>query len=696
MTSFIGATIGGYVIKEQLGVGGMGAVFFAQMDNRPPVALKVLQVGGGQELKAASKRFLDEATAATAIESEYLVPILSSGFDETCGPYIVYEYVPGGSLREKLNKKGKLTKDEVLEELAPSLLGALADLHECEVFHRDVKPDNILCCGNGKYLLGDLGLATFEGRQAKTRTGTFVGTPGYIAPERLKSERDDNGKLADIYAAAVVLVETLTGTSPFRARRPVDVVKEQMTRVVKPAELTAIGVPKQMASVLARALSIEPSQRPQSCKDFLVGLQEDLSHFVAKTQLNVAAPEVKSPILSKRRPYLARFVALVALVLVFYQMYSGTKPQSANNMARVVGLEDRFLRWTNEIHALRKEPKANPKALRRLRDIHRSFHRLVDYSSPDANLVSFEAELLRTYYELGLWKTNLLADVLVESSSHLFSLERSVRLSADWIACWHIHLLLRLRNARNAKSKKASLAIEAALESHLLLEGVTASFLKFIEKIHRELTLQSPQITAVKEYTQVLNVARKGAKQEFENALNLGRKLDSSGLNKIPGQRTESLSQLVVRRDTYCDRVLETYWLSKSQFAVPLLFDGALSAHLRSITEVFRARWGLSKKLLTNPDYDWGPNFDERFFIEDSLVMFRAVAWQSRELKGLDAWISDLEIHDETRNLMKMVSTVQQKVLKTGLLKEVLPAFPENSPPCHHVEDTNHESGYIR
>ena len=171
-----------YKIGELLGQGGMGAVFLVTKEqSAKKVAYKQLlrTENQSQDSVEAGLRLRDEARATNKVNHPGLVRLLDSGEDESNGPFIVYEYIAGGTLAQYLSSRGPMALDEFLDKLATPLLEAMTLLHEAGVVHRDIKPDNIFRRQDGSFALGDLGLAFFEGREAKTKTGLIVGTPGY-------------------------------------------------------------------------------------------------------------------------------------------------------------------------------------------------------------------------------------------------------------------------------------------------------------------------------------------------------------------------------------------------------------------------------------------------------------------------------------------------------------------------------------
>ena len=273
--SFLGD--GDVELKEILGKGGMGVVYRGRqvvLDREVAVKMLLFQNLPERERQDAANRLHDEARAAARIRHKNLVEIISMGVDESHGPYIVYEYLPGSTLKDKVEKDGPMEWKTFYEKVGRGLLQALGELHKVGVIHRDVKPENVLQSANGSYKLGDLGLALFQGRSANTIAGTLYGTPGYLAPERVCDESGQLGTGSDLYSAAVLMVEAVTGSLPFHGRSSVEIISDQLKRKVDGKSLAGRGLPREVSRVLARALSRNPQRRPKTAAQFIELLDE--------------------------------------------------------------------------------------------------------------------------------------------------------------------------------------------------------------------------------------------------------------------------------------------------------------------------------------------------------------------------------------------------------------------------------------
>ena len=267
---------GRYTIGRILGQGGMGAVVAAEdKESDRAVAVKILLAPehSSHELSDLACRLRDEAAACQAVKSEHLVEILDQGHDDVYGPFVVFEKLGGKTLRDEL-KNGPLPLAKARDRVIVPLLEGLAALHEGSFVHRDIKPENLLLASSGKFKIGDLGLAFFDAREAHTKTGCIVGTPGFVAPELLTGQADKPTARADVYGAAVLIVETLTGQLPFIGKNAAEILKEQLQRELSEDELQKLGVPKELCHPLHRSLRLEPKERYDSGAELLQALKE--------------------------------------------------------------------------------------------------------------------------------------------------------------------------------------------------------------------------------------------------------------------------------------------------------------------------------------------------------------------------------------------------------------------------------------
>ncbi len=221
----------GYDLLEPIGRGGMGVVFKArQRALGRLVALKQIRAGLDAD-PSELLRFQTEAEAAARLAHPNIVRVFDVGVQDG-SPYIAMELVEGNSLAQRLGA-GPLQPPEAAV-LVEKLARALDHAHVHGVVHRDLKPANILLTADLTPRIVDFGLVKFEGAAALTQTGAIIGTPRYMAPEQ--SVGGPAGYAVDIYALGVILYECLTGSPPFDADTPLELIEQvRNTEPVAPA-----------------------------------------------------------------------------------------------------------------------------------------------------------------------------------------------------------------------------------------------------------------------------------------------------------------------------------------------------------------------------------------------------------------------------------------------------------------------------
>jgi serine/threonine protein kinase len=273
--------VGNYDIIEPLGQGGMGVVYKA-FDQRLQrvVALKVLLLfASGLAPKEHLARFRLEALAVAKLQEPHIVQIYDIGEDEGY-PYIVLEYVAGGTLAEKLRTEGPMIPRAAAETVA-KLARAVHHAHTQGVLHRDLKPSNVLLTPDGQPKVADFGLAKIQELPKEdaplTLSGMIVGTPSYMAPEQAASELEAIGPAADIYSLGAMLYELLTGRPPFQGKSVMGTLSQIATgQVVAPHTLKpAVGL--ELSAICLKCLEKEPRKRYNSAKE----LAEDLERWLA-------------------------------------------------------------------------------------------------------------------------------------------------------------------------------------------------------------------------------------------------------------------------------------------------------------------------------------------------------------------------------------------------------------------------------
>lgn len=254
---------------EEIGRGGFGIVYQCTepaLDR--VVAVKVLT----GELDEDRQRFIREQRAMGRLSDHpNIVAVLRVGETDGGHPFLVMEYQRHGSLEDRIARRGPLPLSEVLR-LGVKIAGALQTAHRADVIHRDVKPGNILFTEYGEPALTDFGIAHIPG-SFTTSSGTFTGSPAFIAPEVLSGEAPTAA--SDVYGLGATLFCALTGHAAFERHTGEDVVTQFLRIASESApDLSENGVPADVAAAVARAMSRNPGDRPSA-----LGLGEELERM---------------------------------------------------------------------------------------------------------------------------------------------------------------------------------------------------------------------------------------------------------------------------------------------------------------------------------------------------------------------------------------------------------------------------------
>jgi serine/threonine protein kinase len=278
-------TITGYRNLEEIGRGGFALVYRGeQIALRRTVAIKV--VSGLDVDPSRLRRFERECAAIGSLSSHpHVVSVYDAGTTIEGLPFLSMEYLPEGSLADRLKKKGPLDPDDVIE-IGIQLCGALEAAHNSDVLHRDIKPENILVGGQAQVKLADFGIAFVADTTSHTATGTMVGTVKHSAPEVLGGSRATVA--SDVYSLGSTMFALLTGTAPFWRASDESAMPAMLRATRDPLpDLREHGVPSAFAAVIERACAKNTRDRYQSAAEFgaaLQGIQPQLGDSVTPMQ----------------------------------------------------------------------------------------------------------------------------------------------------------------------------------------------------------------------------------------------------------------------------------------------------------------------------------------------------------------------------------------------------------------------------
>lgn len=318
----------GFEILGELGRGGMGVVYRARQINlKRVVALKMI-LSGAHARKEDLDRFKAEAEAVARLQHPNIVQVFEVGEHKDL-PYLVLEYVDGGSLRDAVSgsPQSPLLAAGMVEQLAMAMEAA----HRCGVIHRDLKPANILLSLTrpassadahtaGQRLddsvpkITDFGLAKrLDEDSAQTRTGQVLGTPSYMAPEQAAGQIHSIGPATDVYSLGAVLYDLLTGRPPFKGASVQETIEQVRNQEpVRPTQLQP-KVPRDLETICLKCLHKEPGRRYASAEH----LAADLHRFRANKPI-LARPVGRPERLwrwCRRNPVIATLTGLAAIFL---------------------------------------------------------------------------------------------------------------------------------------------------------------------------------------------------------------------------------------------------------------------------------------------------------------------------------------------------------------------------------------------
>jgi serine/threonine protein kinase len=257
---------GRYRLETRLGVGGMSTVMLA-FDRRLEryVAIKLLAEHLADDPTFVS-RFRREALAAARLVHPNIVQVFDFGFDDNQGQhFIVMEHVNGRSCAELLRDRGHFEVNDAVEVIAQACRG-LDYAHRNGVVHRDVKPGNLLVSEDGVVKLADFGIARATDQSSITQVGSVLGTAAYLAPEQARGE--EAGPRSDIYSLGVVAYQLLSGRLPYEASSLAELALKQQSQAPPPLDELNPSVPRELADAVARAIAIDPEDRPADALSF--------------------------------------------------------------------------------------------------------------------------------------------------------------------------------------------------------------------------------------------------------------------------------------------------------------------------------------------------------------------------------------------------------------------------------------------
>jgi serine/threonine-protein kinase len=317
-SAMIGTVLSGrYRLEAKLGSGGMSTVYLARdqtLDRQ--VAVKVMHREMSEQADQL-ERFRQEARSVAKFSHPNVVSVIDAGEDGG-HPYIVFEYVEGETLKQRINRNGALDPQEAIA-YAIEIARGLSVAHARNMVHRDIKPQNILIDAEGRAKLTDFGISRQLEQDGMTATGRVLGTTDYVAPEQAMGRKVD--PRTDIYSLGVVLYEMLVGQVPFAADSQVGVAMKHVNEELPDVQRRRPDVSAAVALVVERSTAKDPAQRYQQVGEMIDDLSTALEVEAARagsttseaTSVLDAVPPPKRKLSGRAR---WSWAAILALLLV--------------------------------------------------------------------------------------------------------------------------------------------------------------------------------------------------------------------------------------------------------------------------------------------------------------------------------------------------------------------------------------------
>jgi serine/threonine-protein kinase len=278
-SSMIGTVLSGrYRLEAKLGSGGMSTVYLASDETLDrPVAVKVMHREMSEQ-EDQLQRFRQEARAVAKLSHPNVVSVIDAGEDGGY-PYIVFEYVKGETLKQRIGRVGALDTQDAIA-YAIEVARGLSVAHARNMVHRDIKPQNVLIDEEGRAKLTDFGISRQLEQDGVTATGRVLGTTDYVAPEQAMGR--DVDPRSDVYSLGVVLYEMLVGQVPFHADSQVGVAMKHVNEELPDVQRRRPEVSAAVALVVERSTAKDPAERYQSIGEMIDDLETALEVEAAR------------------------------------------------------------------------------------------------------------------------------------------------------------------------------------------------------------------------------------------------------------------------------------------------------------------------------------------------------------------------------------------------------------------------------
>lgn len=332
--------IGDYIIKNHLGIGGMGEVFLAEQKSlKRMVALKILQPGlaGNSEYL---ERFFNEVRMLAQVEHPNVVKAIEAGMDgSTC--YFSMMYIPGKDLKKYLDEGKVFREHDALEIITQVALALDSVWKSHKLIHRDIKPANIMLTPEGEVKLMDLGISkSLEKKDELTVAGMMVGSPTYMAPEQARAQRDMDFR-ADMYSLGASYYHMITGLPPYDADTSIGIISMHLSDPIPDPRKTNPAISAASSALIKKMMAKDRNDRFQNWDDAIEEITRITESLESPQATATPASKYKSIIQSSVK-YMGwqRITALLIVLFLFLLAFSAVVRKSIsdtrrNNIARV-------------------------------------------------------------------------------------------------------------------------------------------------------------------------------------------------------------------------------------------------------------------------------------------------------------------------------------------------------------------------
>ncbi|MBR2055993.1 MAG: serine/threonine protein kinase [Mycoplasmataceae bacterium] len=282
-----------YVIKKEIGSGGMARVFLAEdRELGKYVAVKVLNLDPSTPT-SNQQRFKEEMRLVQYIKSPYIVRFYEGKYDKNI-KYLSMEYVQGKMLKEVIEMQGRLQPDRAVD-YAIQIAKGFSEIHAQNIVHRDLKTSNVMITNTGQVKIIDFGIAISDDSSRFTQTGKVIGSVHYLAPELI--DKQEASPQSDIYALGIILYEMLIGNPPHRGKTPIETALKHKTEPIPQVNKIYPNIPQALSNIVVKATAKKKELRYQSMRQ----LEADLADCLSQKRMT------EKPIVLDDKPTIKRF-----------------------------------------------------------------------------------------------------------------------------------------------------------------------------------------------------------------------------------------------------------------------------------------------------------------------------------------------------------------------------------------------------